>query len=205
MKKLMMIAAMMLMSVGAFAQEAGEMYIKPMVGGTMATVTNSDHAKFKLGFVGGAEFGYNIADAFAVTAGALFTMQGAKSEDTNHTKDASTTTTYINVPIMANYYIAPGFAIKAGVQPGFLISAKNKESKNINGTWVDYDRSGTDELKKVDFSIPVGLSYEFSDFVIDARYNIGLTNIIDSALSDLTDTKIKNSVIMLTIGYKIPL
>jgi len=132
-------------------------------------------------------------------------MQGAKSEDTNHTKDASTTTTYINVPIMANYYIAPGFAIKAGVQPGFLISAKDKGSENINGTWVDYDRSGTDELKKVDFSIPVGLSYEFSDFVIDARYNIGLTNIIDSALSDLTDTKTKNSVIMLTIGYKIPL
>ena len=200
MKKLMMIAAMMLMSVGAFAQEAGEMYIKPMVGGTMATVTNSDHTKFKLGFVGGAEFGYNIADAFAVTAGALFTMQGTNMDDDEYIKDHSTTTTYINVPILANYYIAPGLAIKAGVQPGFLISAKEKGSENLNGTgtWNDFEETGTDGLNKVDFSIPVGLSYEFSDFVIDARYNIGLTKISENA-------KPKNSVIMLTIGYKIPL
>lgn len=193
-----MIAAMMLMSVGAFAQEAGEMYIKPMVGGTMATITNRDGSKFKLGLVGGAEFGYNISDAFAVTAGALFTMQGAKIDDDESFKDRSATTTYINVPILANYYIVPGLAIKAGVQPGFLISAKEKGSENINGTWIDFDVSGTDGYKKVDISIPVGLSYEFSDFVIDARYNFGLTKI-----ADLGDSK--NSVIMLTIGYKIPL
>ena len=61
MKKLMMIAAMMLMSVGAFAQEAGEMYIKPMVGASIATITNVDNSKFKFGLVGGAEFGYHIS------------------------------------------------------------------------------------------------------------------------------------------------
>ncbi len=201
MKKLMMIAAMMLMSVGAFAQEAGEMYIKPMVGGTMATVTNVDNGKFKLGLVGGAEFGYNISDAFAVTGGALFSMQGTGAKDTDKRKDASTTLTYINVPILANYYIFPGFSVKAGFQPGFLISAKEKYTANGH----DHEFTGTDGYKKVDFSIPVGLSYEFSDFVIDARYNFGLTNIIDNDLSDLIDTKMKNSVIMLTIGYKIPL
>ena len=32
MKKLMMFAAMVLMSIGAFAQEAGQMYIKPTDG-----------------------------------------------------------------------------------------------------------------------------------------------------------------------------
>ena len=53
--------------------------------------------------------------------------------------------------------------------------------------------------KEFDLSIPVGLSYEFSDFVIDARYNIGVTN-----LSKLDLAKPRNSVIMLTVGYKIP-
>ena len=47
MKKLMMIAAMMLMSISAFAQEAGEMYIKPMVGATFSTITDFDNSKFK--------------------------------------------------------------------------------------------------------------------------------------------------------------
>jgi hypothetical protein len=35
--------------------------------------------------------------------------------------------------------------------------------------------------------------------VIDARYNLGLTNI-----NDTDSYKSKNSVIMLTLGYKIP-
>ena len=53
-------------------------------------------------------------------------------------------------------------------------------------------------MKKFDLSIPLGLSYEFSDFVIDARYNLGLTKIAE-------DMDGKNSVIMLTVGYKISL
>ena len=55
-------------------------------------------------------------------------------------------------------------------------------------------------MKTLDFSIPLGLSYEFSDFIIDARYNLGLTNIFDTS-----SVNVKNGVIMLTVGYKIPL
>jgi hypothetical protein len=43
----------------------------------------------------------------------------------------------------------------------------------------------------------LGLSYEISNFVIDARYNLGLTKIADHFDG-------KNSVIMLTFGYMIP-
>lgn len=45
----------------------------------------------------------------------------------------------------------------------------------------------------------MGISYEFSNFIIDARYNLGLFKVAkDPAPSS------KNSVIMLTLGYKIP-
>ena len=108
--------------------------------------------------------------------------------------------TYLNFPILANYYVAPGLAIKAGVQPGFMLGAKQKAKLLEGGTWYDFDESGTDGMKKFDLSIPLGLSYEFDDFVIDARYNLGLTNV-----NDLGSAKVKNSVIMLTVGYKIPL
>ena len=193
MKKLFMLAvAAMLATVSVNAQQ---MFIKPMVGGTLSTVTgDNDGAKMKIGLVGGAEFGYQIADPFALTVGALFSMQGAKADDTNFIKDASTTLTYLNIPVMANYYIIPGLAIKAGVQPGFLVSQKTK----IKTTLGDVENSDSEGFKKFDFSIPLGLSYEFSDFVIDARYNLGLTKVFDNG-------KCKNSVIMLTIGYKIPL
>ena len=50
---------------------AQQMFVKPMVGGTLSTVTKVDDAKMKLGLVGGAEFGYQLNDQFAVTAGLL--------------------------------------------------------------------------------------------------------------------------------------
>ena len=199
MKKLFMMAVVALMAtVSANAQQ---MFIKPMVGGTLATLTgDTEGNKMKLGLVAGAEFGYNINDMFAVTAGALVSLQGSKFDDNSYQKDVTTNLTYLNIPILANVYIAPGLAIKAGVQPGFLLSRKTKLDELIgSGSWTSVEHTSTDGMKKVDFSIPLGLSYEISDFVIDARYNLGLTNI-----NDTDSYKSKNSVIMLTVGYKIP-
>ena len=119
-------------------------------------------------------------DNFGLTAGLLYTQQGAKADGTKNNLE------YINVPVLANVYVAPGLALKAGVQVGFLTKAKAEG--------LDFKEL----CNKTDFSIPVGLSYEFSDFVIDARYNLGLTNVGKNV------GKNKNSVIMLTLGYKIP-
>jgi hypothetical protein len=110
-------------------------------------------------------------------------MEGSKSKGADYNNNLD----YLNIPVLFNYYIVPGLAVKAGVQPGFLARAKHN------------DTDIKDLYKKFDFAIPLGLSYEFSDFVIDARYNLSL-----SKLPDVGDAKAYNSVIMLTLGYKIP-
>ena len=182
MKKLMMIAAMMIAAVTVNAQVAGKAYLKPMVGATLATVTKNDN-DMKFGLVAGAEVGYMCTDNFGLTAGLLYTQQGAKVEGTKNNLE------YINVPVLANVYVAPGLALKAGVQVGFLTKAK--------AGGIDFK----EVCNKTDFSIPLGASYEFGDFVVDARYNLGLTKL---GKKEYTDSKGKNSVIMLTLGYKIP-
>ena len=120
----MMIAAMMVATLSASAQEVevGQFYLKPMVGATMTTITKVDNSKMKVGLLGGAEVGVKVAEPFDVTAGLLFMMQGTKGKDSEFTKNASTTLTYLNVPIMANVYVLPGLALKAGVQPFSLDS-----------------------------------------------------------------------------------
>ena len=122
MKKLMIIAAMMVVSVCANAQ----MFVKPMVGGTLSTITgdNTDNYKFKVGLVAGGEFGYFITDKFAATAGLLYTMEGTKIKHADH----NTNLEYLNIPVLANYYIIPGLAVKAGIQPGFLTKAKHGDT-----------------------------------------------------------------------------
>jgi hypothetical protein len=195
MKKLMMIAAMMLMSMGAFAQnEVGQFTLKPMVGMTLANITNID-GKIKVGLAAGVEAEYGITETFGVSGGVLYSMEGSKNKDNS---DFKTNLDYINVPILANAYLFKGFAVKVGVQPGFLVRAKEKYSNGGNS--IDGDIK--DACNKVQLSIPIGLSYEYADFVFDARYNWGLTNTFKN---DNSDKKSHNSVFMFTLGYKFAL
>lgn len=195
MKKLMMIAAMMLMSMGAFAQnEVGQFTLKPMAGMTLANITNID-GKIKVGLAAGVEAEYGITETFGVSGGVLYSMEGSKNKDNS---DFKTNLDYINVPILANAYLFKGFAVKVGVQPGFLVRAKEKYSNG--GITVDGDIK--DACNKVQLSIPIGLSYEYADFVLDARYNWGLTNTFKN---DNSDKKSHNSVFMFTLGYKFAL
>ena len=54
------------------------------------------------------------------------------------------------------------------------------------------------DVKGFDLAVPVGLSYEFKHFVLDARYTFGLTKVFD-------DFDTKNLTFQLTLGYKIDL
>ena len=187
MKKLIVMAVVALMAtVSANAQQ---MFLKPMVGGTLTTFTGDVHDnKMKVGLVAGAEFGYNFTENMGVTAGLLYSMQGSAIKDV----DEKYKLDYLNIPVLFNYYIVPGLAVKAGVQPGFLMNAKFD------------DTDIKDYMESFDFSIPMGLSYEISDFVIDARYNLGVSNILKDKAGFVWHGKGHNSVIMLTLGYKIP-
>ena len=196
MKKLFMIAAMMVATLSANAQnEVGQWSIKPMSGINLATMTKTDDSKMRVGLAAGVEFAVGAAENFEISFGALYSAQGVKGKtDVLGVKVNETYKfDYINIPVLANYYVARGFAIKAGVQPGFNVKKKGKIEAG------GQSEEGTiDDVKGFALSIPVGLSYEFSNFVIDARYNWGLTKAIKNLDS-------KHSYFTFTIGYKLPL
>ena len=198
MKKIMMIAAMMVAAISANAQnEVGQFTLMPKAGINISKVTNSD-SKTKVGLVAGVEAEYGIAEKFGLQFGVLYSMQGDKPK----VGSGSEKLDYINIPIMAQYYVIPGLAIKAGVQPGFLVRAKNKYDYEDGGIAIHTDADIKDACNKVDLSIPVGISYEYKSFVLDARYNIGLTKVYKS---DYSDKSCRNSVFAITLGYKFAL
>ena len=196
MKKVLLAAAMMISSVAAFAQHAvGTVTIQPKVGLNIANFTDADDADARVGFVAGAEFEYQVSDIFSLSAGALYSQQGAKMNSETQALD------YINVPVMANVYVAPGFAVKLGVQPGFCVAKKYREKNNITGRLQKGDIETLD--RKFDLAIPVGLSYELPNGVtFDARYNIGLLKAIREYQESGRYKVGYNSVFQLTIGYK---
>ena len=144
MKKIMMIAAMMVAAVTANAQnEVGQITLKPTVGMNIASMTKTEgDSKVRVGIAAGVEAEYGITESFSLSAGLLYSMQGVKGNgsfdldffdeyfnyegDAEYTGKATVKLDYINIPILANYYVIPGLAIKAGIQPAFNVSKKVK-------------------------------------------------------------------------------
>jgi hypothetical protein len=205
MKKMMMIAAMMVATLSANAQLAdGTFSLQPKVGLTLSEITAND-ARIKAGFTAGVEAQYQVNYWFGVAAGVSYAQQGTKVKSV----DPKINLGYINVPIMAKFYPVKRLALGAGIQPGFMTSAKITDYQLLGGK---QDVDIKDGCNKFDFSIPLSVAYE-ADFglVIEARYNAGLTNVAKDAFEgggyDRYDkiTKNKNSVFMITVGYKFAL
>ena len=197
MKKLFLAVVAMMVSATTFAQnEVGQLTIQPKVGVNIANITDSDDADPRIGLAAGAEFEYGITDNIGLSAGVLYSMQGAKASE--ESVDYTLKLDYLNVPILANFYVAKGFAVKLGVQPGFKLSSKAKVK--VSGASVEVDANDIEgvNVKSIDLSIPVGVSYQYQNIVFDARYNWGVTKIIE-------DSDSKHSVFQITVGYKFSL
>ena len=65
----------------------------------------------------------------------------------------------------------------------------------LSAHYEDYD---AEEVNTFDFSVPVGISYEYMNVCLDARYNIGVSKIADGDAG-------RNSVFQITLGYKFKL
>ena len=194
MKKVLVVAALMFSSVVTFAQHAvGSFNLQPKVGVSIANLTDNNSSDARVGLVAGVEGEYQASDIFSVSAGVLYSMQGAKFDAFG--AKSTEKLDYVNVPIMANVYVVKGLAVKLGVQPGFKVNDKlDLRMPVLGGALVDL------KAKSVDFSIPVGISYEYNNFQVDARYNWGLTKVFDVDKLDQ-----KNSVFQITLGYKFDL
>ena len=212
MKKIMMMLVMATVALTASAQnEVGQLTLQPKIGVNLANLTdtkqNDQKGELKAGLVVGVEAEYGISEKFSVAAGLLYSMQGCNFGEYKVSAGGETlggwdknerNFNYLNIPIVANLYFAKGWAIKAGVQPGFLLSAKYK--LDGIGAQESFNEDIKDACKTFDLSIPLGLSYEYQKAVFDLRYNLGVTKVNKEG-----DNSSKNSVIQFTVGYKFAL
>lgn len=152
---------------------------------------NYDDAKSLVGFQLGGFAEIKIIERLAIQPEVLFSTQGAQLEDSFG--DFDTKLNYINIPVLAKFYITKQFTVEAGPQLGFLVSAKT-EGDDVK-----------DSFKSVDTGFNFGAGYNFTDNVsVNLRYTVGLSNIADYDADDVDEyfDSPKNSVLALTLGYK---
>lgn len=235
--RLFLSLAALALSATAMAQQpkAGTISIIPRVGLSMSTLPNDEiiavdaidtplSSRYRTTFMGGVDIDYQFLPNYSVTLGAYYAQHGCNyknsqvqnSTTSNSTSgtgysDLSTQLDYINIPLTLNAYIAPGLAVKAGVQMGLALSGKlkytmTKYTKNDDGEFAptqpeEVSQKLNNTMKSVCFSIPVGLSYEFSNVIIDARYHFGLTPV--QQIGDYKGPK--NRVFTISAGYRFTL
>ena len=119
----------------------------------------------------------SLSDEIGIGLGAVYSMQGGKYESSDYvpggdynSQTKKSRLNYLNFPIVAQYQKEKtGFFAEAGVQPGILLSAKEKEA-----TTTDIK----DEVRKFDLGIPLGLGYRFRNNIgVGLRFTPGLLNV----------------------------
>lgn len=141
----------------------------------MASITGDYDGKA----IAGANFGgfltLNVADKFYVQPELLFSMQGVSYDQslsipgfTTVSYNTKIKTNFINIPVMARYFVADKFSLEAGPQLGILLSSKataDDTTKDIKST-----------TKGIDFTLNFGAGYDVTENIaIGARFGLGLT------------------------------
>lgn len=227
MKRIITLAFLSAISLASFAQsKAGTWSVIPHVGVSIASLTHQSGGievgdnqsqevkpQARPGFTGGVDVMYQASDNIGLSIGLSYVQAGCKYKDVDDNgviwHDHYDRMDYISVPLLAHSYIAPGLSINVGVAPSFLIYGKyhagmlsydlDADGHRTNVQEAEIDQDIKKGLRKFALSIPVGISYEYENVVLDARYNVGMLNVYKHGLSA------RNKVFEVSVGYKFDL
>ena len=227
MKRIITLAFLSVISLASFAQsKVGTWSVIPHVGVSIASLTHQsggievgDNQSQELkpqarpGFTGGVDVMYQASDIVGLSVGLSYVQAGCKYKDVDDNgvtwHDHYDRMDYISVPLVAHSYIAPGLSINVGVAPSFLIYGKyhagmqsydlDADGHRTNVQEAEIDQDIKKGLRNFTLSIPVGISYEYENVVLDARYNVGMLNVYKHGLSA------RNKVFEVSVGYKFDL
>lgn len=171
MKKFFAIAIMAIACLSANAQQKAHSWsIQPKLGITSA-MTTDDGQDPRIGFTTGAEALYQFNRWFGLSAGLNYSQYGTKEDHWTGEFD------YLTIPVLANFYVCHGLALKTGLEFADKVNGGNGVSSSM-------------------VSIPMGISYEFDCGIeLDSRFNFGVTDVYEHHDA-------KEVAFLFTVGYK---
>ena len=191
--------------VGMIAQPvAAQMSLGIHAGAVNSKFTGNgiNNAKYRLGFMAGAQLGFALHESFGIAIGANYVMAGADSVTfTPGGAGSDISLSYIDVPLLfvAAIQATPAFKVGpyVGVQAGLKMSCKSGAAGGSLTTCPD------DTAKSMVVAIPAGVGFgwaigESGMIILDARFNLGVTKAFET-------TEAKNQYWQLMLRYQFAL
>lgn len=192
------------LSLQAQKSEVGKLSVIPFVGINSSNISSNDayyldesafmlyapviKSKGKIGLTAGvaAEYRYSLPLSTSVSVG--YSRGGYRYTEGVRMRCHLD---FLNLALLENLYIADGLALKAGVQFDYLMGGKYK-----------YDEFPTEDIsydlfRRWNFVIPVGISYEYQRFMLDLRYNFGISD-----MNKILDGTQRSKGFVMSLGYR---
>ncbi len=175
MKKIKLVVIALIMTHFVYAQHV-EFGIKGGI--NLASLSDEDRLgdaqqKSRLGFHLGGLAHIHLNNRWAIQPEVLYSKEGAEFKFPTYA--SKTDLNYINVPVLVQLMTGRGFRLETGPQIGFLTSSKYEDANNNELERNDIDNTN--------ISWAFGLGYVTpSGFGVDARFNLGLSNLYKNGL-----------------------
>jgi hypothetical protein len=170
-------------------------------GMTLANLTgDTEGLDSKTGFMIGGFAAFPMGESMSLQPEIYYVEKGAKETvqvgvgEAVRNVDVKYKLNYIDIPILFKYTMAGEGArlhLLAGPSIGFNTTAKI----TAEGQEEDFK----DFIKSTDFGLVFGAGVNFQKFLVEARYNLGLTNINDDP--EFPDDSVKNSAWNFLVGF----
>lgn len=155
------------------------------------------------GIYAGVTLEFPLSRFFSFQTEASYSRIGAKISSPS-VGNTNLTLDYLIVPALAKINIYEGLSLHTGPQFNFLVN-NNDFSFEKDEVFTTVSRKAVDSF---DMSLVVGVNYRTSfGWCFEARFSQGLTNILESEESSLTNTgfspnyNFKNTVLSVGVGY----
>lgn len=196
MKRFILLIALIAMNMPMLI--AQKIAIMPKIGINRSTMANqklaisSDYTQFErsnavVKAIVGFDFYYALSNKTALISGFSYNQRGCAFDDIGEaTADISKNSIkldYLDIPVMLQLKLVDELCVHSGLVFGVLLKAKHNQD-NLRST-----------CNKVNYSLPLGISYEWQHLVFDVTYEHGVNKVYHEG-------EIRHRNILISLGYK---
>lgn len=220
MKTKKMILAVLISFSAVATTVAQEMHWGVKAGYNLSSLSGAPESvdvSYRSGFHLGALAEFELSEKFSLHPELLYSMEGGNSsfgfqrEGFALSGNEKAKLGYLNLPVMAKYFVTNGLSLEAGPQLGYLLSAEVDFEYTSTIMGEVFTDSGTqdliDEADRFALGLNFGLGYKLNNnLFVQARYHLGLTSIMEDDPSEdepvVNLNEIKNKGFQFSLGYK---